>query len=69
MAQSLSMLFRRAIGEKRRHPVLILTRKWWMQQYIKVQDLINEENIHQTSPFPKSRVRNPISGPLKAKVV
>eukprot|EP00975_Prorocentrum_lima_P006275 1351563-Prorocentrum_lima.AAC.1 len=40
-----------------------------MQQYRKVQDLIKNENIHQTSPYPKPRVRNPISGPLKANVV
>eukprot|EP00975_Prorocentrum_lima_P068713 12922183-Prorocentrum_lima.AAC.1 len=36
---------------------------------MEVQDLIKREHIHQTSPFPKPRVRNPIAGPLKANVV
>eukprot|EP00975_Prorocentrum_lima_P068917 12923245-Prorocentrum_lima.AAC.1 len=36
---------------------------------MKVQYLIEKEDIHQTRPFPKPRVRHRISGPLKAKVV
>eukprot|EP00975_Prorocentrum_lima_P011635 2475384-Prorocentrum_lima.AAC.1 len=61
------MLFRKAMGVKRRHPEFIPTRKWWMQQYMKVQYLVNKENIQQTSPFSKPRVRNAVSGPRKAK--
>eukprot|EP00975_Prorocentrum_lima_P055669 11670810-Prorocentrum_lima.AAC.1 len=40
-----------------------------MQQYMKVQYLINKENIHQTTPLPKPRVGHPMSGPFKAEVV
>eukprot|EP00975_Prorocentrum_lima_P028312 5951219-Prorocentrum_lima.AAC.1 len=40
-----------------------------MQHCMKVQDLIERENIHQTSPFPKPRLRNRRSGPLKATVL
>eukprot|EP00975_Prorocentrum_lima_P070584 12932903-Prorocentrum_lima.AAC.1 len=57
------------MGEKRKHPELILTRQWWMQHFMKVQDLIKRENLHRTSPCPKPTVSNPTSGPLKAKVV
>eukprot|EP00975_Prorocentrum_lima_P028053 5896867-Prorocentrum_lima.AAC.1 len=32
------------------------------------QDLVKKENIHQVHPFPRPRVRNPVSGPLTAKV-
>eukprot|EP00975_Prorocentrum_lima_P033606 7052876-Prorocentrum_lima.AAC.1 len=67
MAQSQRMLFRRAMGVKRRHPELILTRKRWMQQYMKVEGLVKKVNIHQISPFPKPRLKHPVSGPLKAK--
>eukprot|EP00975_Prorocentrum_lima_P045669 9560163-Prorocentrum_lima.AAC.1 len=57
------------MGEKIKHPELILSRMWWMQHYVKVQDLINNINIHQTCPYTKPRVRTPTSGPLKANVV
>eukprot|EP00975_Prorocentrum_lima_P049089 10274450-Prorocentrum_lima.AAC.1 len=46
MAQSQFMLFRKAIGEKRNHQALVLTRKWWMQHYMKVQDLIKGDREH-----------------------
>eukprot|EP00975_Prorocentrum_lima_P045066 9440684-Prorocentrum_lima.AAC.1 len=39
-----------------------------MQQYMKAQDLVEKENIHQIHALPKPRVRHPVSGPLKAKV-
>eukprot|EP00975_Prorocentrum_lima_P011180 2371580-Prorocentrum_lima.AAC.1 len=35
---------------------------------MKAQDLVKKENIHHIYPFRKPRVRNPVSGPLKAKV-
>eukprot|EP00975_Prorocentrum_lima_P008247 1762761-Prorocentrum_lima.AAC.1 len=35
---------------------------------MKAQDLVKKENIHQVHPYPKTRVRNPFPGPLKAQV-
>eukprot|EP00975_Prorocentrum_lima_P044901 9404174-Prorocentrum_lima.AAC.1 len=40
-----------------------------MQHSMKVQDLIKRDNIHQTSPYPKPKVRTPMGGPLKATKV
>eukprot|EP00975_Prorocentrum_lima_P065841 12905813-Prorocentrum_lima.AAC.1 len=39
MAQWQFMMLRRAMGEKKRNPALVLTKKWWMQQYKTAQDL------------------------------
>eukprot|EP00975_Prorocentrum_lima_P005229 1132556-Prorocentrum_lima.AAC.1 len=36
------------MNEKRKHPELVRTRKWWMQHYLKLKDLLHKENIHQT---------------------
>eukprot|EP00975_Prorocentrum_lima_P029320 6157335-Prorocentrum_lima.AAC.1 len=39
MPQLQFMMFKRATGEKTRHPEFVLARKLWMQQYMKSQDL------------------------------
>eukprot|EP00975_Prorocentrum_lima_P040890 8590268-Prorocentrum_lima.AAC.1 len=50
------------MGVKKRHPTDP------HQEVVEVQGLAQKENIHQTSPFPKPRVRSLVSGPLKASV-
>eukprot|EP00975_Prorocentrum_lima_P040843 8578945-Prorocentrum_lima.AAC.1 len=35
--------------------------------HMKAQGLVKKENIHQIHPFPMPRVRNPTSGPFKAR--
>eukprot|EP00975_Prorocentrum_lima_P036848 7754126-Prorocentrum_lima.AAC.1 len=39
-----------------------------MEQYMKGQDLVKKENIPNIHPLPKPKVRNPGSGPFKARV-
>eukprot|EP00975_Prorocentrum_lima_P014335 3046210-Prorocentrum_lima.AAC.1 len=53
--QSQFIMIRRAMGAKKRNPGLVLTGKWWMQQHVKAQDLVKQENIHQAHPFPRPR--------------
>eukprot|EP00975_Prorocentrum_lima_P069898 12928935-Prorocentrum_lima.AAC.1 len=46
------------MGEKRKHPGMVLSRKLWMQHYMKVPDVIKKKDcFHQTSPFPKPRAK------------
>eukprot|EP00975_Prorocentrum_lima_P018619 3919410-Prorocentrum_lima.AAC.1 len=42
------------MSEKRRHPELVHTRKWWMQRYLKMQDMLQEENFIKRIKVPFS---------------
>eukprot|EP00975_Prorocentrum_lima_P063096 12889440-Prorocentrum_lima.AAC.1 len=42
------MLLRKAMSEKLCHRDLVLTRKWWMEHYLMVPDLLRKDNRHQS---------------------
>eukprot|EP00975_Prorocentrum_lima_P016521 3503694-Prorocentrum_lima.AAC.1 len=35
--------------EKRKHPELLHTRRRWMQHYLKVQDMLRNDHLHQSN--------------------
>eukprot|EP00975_Prorocentrum_lima_P057907 12148049-Prorocentrum_lima.AAC.1 len=41
---------------------------WWMQHYLKVQDLLQKENLYRTDRGPNRGGQHPKQGPREAKL-
>eukprot|EP00975_Prorocentrum_lima_P064896 12900243-Prorocentrum_lima.AAC.1 len=59
MTQSRFMMFRRAMGEKKRHPEWILTREWWMQQYMRGAGSCEEREYPPDPSIPEAKGTRP----------